>query len=143
AYLAPAAAEVIFGNPRGILAWGPGPGEARAVKGGYKVTATWAFASGSHHASWLGCHVPVLEENGTPRLDKTGTPVVKTMLFPKSSTTFTDIWHTLALRGTGSAQWAVADLFVPEDYSLHAPSRGGDAVKREDGLLYCFSNLLL
>jgi alkylation response protein AidB-like acyl-CoA dehydrogenase len=143
AYLAPAAAKTIFGGPRGILAWGPGPGEARAVAGGYRVTATWAFASGSHHASWLGCHVPVVEEDGGPRLDRNGAPVVRTMLFPKSSTRFTDIWHTLGLRGTGSDQFAVTDLFVPEEYSLHAPSRGGDAVRREQGLLYCFSNLLL
>ncbi len=143
AYLSPAAAKEIFGGPRGILAWGPGPGEARIAPGGYRVTATWAFASGSHHSSWLGCHVPVVEADGKPRLDKSGNPVVKTMLFPKSSTKFTDIWHTLGLRGTGSDQWSVTDLFVPEEYSLHAPSRGGDAVSREDGLLYRFSNLLL
>ncbi len=143
AYLAPAAAKAIFGGPRGILAWGPGPGEARAAPGGYRVTATWAFASGSHHASWLGCHVPVVEADGKPRLDQAGDPIVRTMLFPKSSTKFTDIWHTLGLRGTGSDQFAVTDLFVPEEFSLHAPSRGGDAVRREQGLLYCFSNLLL
>jgi alkylation response protein AidB-like acyl-CoA dehydrogenase len=143
AYLAPAAAKEIFGGPRGILAWGPGPGEARIAPGGYRVTATWAFASGSHHASWLGCHVPVLDADGTPQLDKSGTPIVKTMLFPKTSTRFTDIWHTLGLRGTGSDQFAVTDLFVPEEFSLHAPSRGGDAVRRELGLLYSFSNLQL
>ncbi|HVC52167.1 MAG TPA: acyl-CoA dehydrogenase family protein [Stellaceae bacterium] len=143
AYLAPPAAKEIFGGPRGILAWGPGPGEARMAPGGYRVTATWAFASGSHHASWLGCHVPVLDADGTPQLDKSGTPIVKTMLFPKTSTRFTDIWHTLGLRGTGSDQFSVSDLFVPEEFSLHAPSRGGDAVRREPGLLYCFSNLQL
>jgi alkylation response protein AidB-like acyl-CoA dehydrogenase len=143
AYLAPEAAKAIFGGPRGILAWGPGPGEARAVPGGYRVTATWAFASGSHHASWLGCHTPVVAPDGKPLLDKGGNQVVRTMLFPKSSTKFTDIWHTLGLRGTGSDQFGVTDLFVPEAYSLHAPSRGGDAVRREQGLLYAFSNLLL
>ncbi|MGC2411502.1 MAG: acyl-CoA dehydrogenase family protein, partial [Stellaceae bacterium] len=86
AYLAPEAAREIFGHPRGILAWGPGPGEARAVAGGYQVTATWAFASGSHHASWLGCHVPVIDADGRPRLKADGTPEVRTMLFPKSVT---------------------------------------------------------
>ncbi|HKS88902.1 MAG TPA: acyl-CoA dehydrogenase family protein, partial [Stellaceae bacterium] len=47
AHLAPAAAREIFGGPRGILAWGPGPGEARVAPGGYRVTASWSFASGS------------------------------------------------------------------------------------------------
>jgi alkylation response protein AidB-like acyl-CoA dehydrogenase len=47
AYLEPEAACEIFGGPRGILAWGPGPGAARIVDGGYRVTASWSFASGS------------------------------------------------------------------------------------------------
>src|SRR5437764_10097532 len=66
AYLAPEAAREIFGGPHGILAWGPGPGVARVAPGGYRVTASWSFASGSHHASWLGCHVPVIEADGKP-----------------------------------------------------------------------------
>lgn len=144
AYLDPAVACEIFGGKRGILAWGPGPGEARAVEGGYRVTATWAFASGSHHASWLGCHAPVVESNGTPRLGKGGAQVVRTMLFPKSATRFTDIWHTMGLRGTGSDQYSVTDLFVPDAYTLPSvASRSEEAVRREDGLLYRFSSLQL
>src|SRR5580704_4741111 len=86
ALLAPEIAREIFGGARGILAWGPGPGEARVAPGGYRVTASWSFASGSQHASWLGCHVPIVEADGTPRLRPDGTPAVRTMLFPKTST---------------------------------------------------------
>src|SRR6266853_667847 len=142
AYLAPEIAREIFGGPRGILAWGPGPGEARVVPGGYRVTAQWAFASGSHHASWLGCHVPVIEADGKPRLRGDGNPVVLTMLFPKSATKFTDIWHTIGLRGTGSDQYSVTDLFVPEGYAVDVLSRR-DMPAREEGLLYRFSSLTL
>jgi len=142
AYLAPEAAREIFGGPRGILAWGPGPGEARAAAGGYRVTAQWSFASGSHHASWLGCHVPVAEADGRPRLRGDGTPVVLTMLFPKSVTKFTDIWHTIGLRGTGSDQYSVTDLFVPEEHAVDVLSRR-DMTAREPGLLYRFSSLSL
>ncbi|MGE5271850.1 MAG: acyl-CoA dehydrogenase family protein [Thiohalocapsa sp.] len=142
AFLPPEAAREIFGGPRGILAWGPGPGEARIVVGGYRVTASWSFASGSHHASWLGCHVPLIEADGRPRLQADGTPVVRTMLFPKSATTFTDIWHTIGLRGTGSDQYSVKDLFVPQAYSIDVLSRRGDKA-REEGLLYRFSSLIL
>jgi len=59
--------------------------------------------------------VPVIEADGKPRCNSDGTPVVRTMLFPKSATEFTDIWHTIGLRGTGSDQYTVKDLFVPED----------------------------
>ena len=142
AYLAPEAAREIFGGPRGILAWGPGPGEAHAVPGGYRVTATWAFTSGGQLASWLGCHVPVIEADGRKRLQPDGTPVVRTMLFPKSATQFTDMWHTIGLRGTASNQYSVKDLFVPEDYSVDVLSRR-DMAAREPGLLYRFSSLML
>ena len=142
AHLAPEAAREMFGGPRGILAWGPGPGEARIVPSGYRVTASWSFASGSHHASWLGCHVPVIEANGAPRLNGAGTPVVRTMLFPKSATKFTDIWHTIGLRGTGSDQYSVKDLFVPEAYSIDVLSRR-ETPAGEARLLYRFSSLTM
>jgi alkylation response protein AidB-like acyl-CoA dehydrogenase len=141
-HLKPEIAREIFGGPRGILAWGPGPGEARVAPGGYRVTATWAFASGSQLATWLGCHVPVIEADGRPRLHEDGTPVVRTMLFPKSATEFTDMWRTIGLRGTASNQYAVKDLFVPEDYSVDVLSRRA-APRGEPGLLYRFSNLQL
>src|SRR5439155_17431804 len=142
AYLAAEVAREIFGGKRGILAWGPGPGEAQIVPGGYRVTATWAFASGSHHATWPRCHVPVIDANGRPRLNPNGTPVIRTMLFPKSATQFTDIWQTIGLRGTGSDQYSVKDLFVPEDHSVDVLSRR-DMKAREEGLLYRFSSLVL
>ena len=143
ALLAPDIAREIFGGPHGILAWGPGPGEARVAPGGYRVTASWSFASGSQHATWLGCHVPVLESDGKPRLRADGTPIIRTMLFPKSSTEFTDIWHTIGLRGTASNQYSVKDLFVPEAYSVDVLSRRDGAATREPGLLYRFSSLSL
>ena len=61
AYLAPEVVQDIFGPDTGILAWGPGPGEAKAVPGGYRVSGSFQFASGSRLATWLGCHVPVPE----------------------------------------------------------------------------------
>jgi hypothetical protein len=56
AYLAPETAREIFGPSTGILAWGPpgAPYEAQPVEGGYRISGKWRFASGSHHATWLG-----------------------------------------------------------------------------------------
>jgi alkylation response protein AidB-like acyl-CoA dehydrogenase len=139
AYLEPDAAYEIFGGPRGILAWGPGPGTARVAEGGYRVTASWSFASGSHNATWLGCHVPIVEANGSPRLNPDGSPVVRTMLFPKSNARMTDIWHVIGLKGTGSDKFSVEDVFVPQ---RHTATRD-DETRREQGLLYCFSSLQL
>ena len=140
AYLDHAAAREIFGTPHGILAWGPGPGEARVVDGGFRVTARFSFASGSHEASWLGAHLPIVERGGRPRLYRDGGPVVHTLLFPKSAAAMTDIWHVVGLRGTGSDQYAVEDLFVPAAFCV---DRDDPGARREGGLLYKFSNLQL
>src|ERR1700746_1922270 len=51
AHLDPEVALEIFGGKRGIVAWGPpGPAEARAVAGGYRLSGPWSFGSGRHHA---------------------------------------------------------------------------------------------
>jgi len=128
AYLNEAAAHEIFGPATGILAWGPpgAPFEARPVEGGYRISGTWRFASGSHHASWLGAHMRV-EGRKAPR----------TMLFPKSSVTMHDIWNTVGLRGTGSDEYVVENLFVPEHHSI---SRDDPHERREAGLLYRFTS---
>jgi alkylation response protein AidB-like acyl-CoA dehydrogenase len=139
AYLEPQAAREVFGPPRGIVAWGPpgSGGEARAVAGGYRLSGSWSFASGSHHASWLGAHVPILDGDGTPRLRPDGGPVIRTLLFPKREAEFTDIWHVVGLRGTGSDQYTVKDLFVPEAFAV---LRDSTVKPREPGTLYKFSS---
>jgi alkylation response protein AidB-like acyl-CoA dehydrogenase len=139
AYLGAEAAREIFGGPRGILAWGPGPGKARRVRGGYRVTASWSFASGSHHATWLGCHVPIYGEDGEQLCDPDGTAIIRTALFPKSKAEMTDIWHVIGLKGTGSDKYSVTDLFVPEQYVVARD----EGTRREPGLLYRFSSLQL
>src|ERR1035438_10273536 len=58
AYLEPHVAREIFGPEKGILAWGPpGPYEAIPVDGGFRITGTWRFASGSQNATYLGAHI--------------------------------------------------------------------------------------
>src|SRR5262249_40891684 len=113
------------------------PGEARADPGGYLHTGTWSCASGSHHATWLGAHVAILAEDGRPRRRPDGSPVVRTLLFPKASARFADIWHVIGLRGTGSDSYTVSDLFVPEAYTV---LREAAARPRQPGLLYAFSS---
>ncbi len=136
AYLDPAVTREIFGPDTGILAWGPGPGEARAVPGGFKVNGNFDFASGSRLASWLGAHVPVIEPNGTRRLGSNGKPITHTMFFPKSSATVRDTWQVMGLRGTGSDSYTLTDLFVPESYAL---ARDSSRQPRVPGKLYVFT----
>jgi indole-3-acetate monooxygenase len=61
AYMASEVAGEIWGGARDVVAWGQGPGaKARRTEGGWRVTGTWRFASGSRHATWLGGMCPHL-----------------------------------------------------------------------------------
>jgi alkylation response protein AidB-like acyl-CoA dehydrogenase len=141
AYLSEAAAREMFGGPRDALAWGQTPG-ARAVRteGGWRLTCHGSFASGSRHCSWLGAHVPTLEADGTPRRTEDGKPIERTMLFPRARAKITDTWQVVGLCGTGSDDYEVTDLFIPD---AHAIARDHPAERREPGLTYRFSSLTI
>jgi indole-3-acetate monooxygenase len=135
AYLDLPVAHAIFGgDPRAVLAWGPGP-KVKAVEceGGYRVTGVWAFASGGRHATWLGAHCPIFNADGSPRLDDHGVPQERTMLVRSEDAAWTDIWNTVGLRGTASDQFALNDFFVRTDHSI---TREFDRECRENGPLY-------
>jgi alkylation response protein AidB-like acyl-CoA dehydrogenase len=140
AYLAPPVARRVFGGERDVLAWGQARGRARAVKepGGWCVTGTWLFASGSRHATWLGGHCPTFEPDGTQHYEADGTPVERTMLFPREAARIDDVWQVIGLRGTGSDTYSVEDMFVADEYSV---TRDKDEERREPGLLYRFTTL--
>lgn len=141
AYLSPDIVREIFGPHDAVLAWGPvqpGAGSrAVAVDGGFRVTGTWTFASGSRHATWLGAMAPVHETDDTPRLDAAGKPVVRTMLFPRARATITDVWQVMGLRGTGSDNYSVSDEFVATERAFARLP----AECRETGRLYRFSTV--
>ena len=135
AYLDLPVAHAIFGgDPRAVLAWGPGP-KVRAVEcdGGYRVTGVWSFASGGRHATWLGAHCPIYQADGSPRLDADGRQQERTMLVRTEDVAWTDIWNTVGLRGTASDQFALDDHFVRSDHSI---TRQFDQECRESGPLY-------
>jgi alkylation response protein AidB-like acyl-CoA dehydrogenase len=141
AYLELDVAREMFGVPEGILAWGPPLPDTKArgdvVDGGYRVTASWQFASGSRQASWLGGSVPVFEADGSPRKTPGGTTESRMMLFPKSSATITDVWRVIGLRGTGSDQYAISELFVPAERTFIRER----VATRETGPLYRVSTI--
>ena len=142
AYLEPAVAQEIFGGAEAVLAWGPGAAHATAsaVQGGYRVSGSWPYASGSRHAQWLGGHAQLLDAEGKPCLGPDGKPAERTLLFPRAKAEIKDVWHVVGLKGTGSDTYTVTDLFVPARYSF---TRESTADRRESGPLYRFTTFQL
>jgi alkylation response protein AidB-like acyl-CoA dehydrogenase len=105
-------------------------GRARAANGGHRIEGRWDFASGVNHARWLMCPC-VIWEDAKPMRTPAGAPMTRIFWVPADRATILDTWRTLGLRGTGSHDFTIEDVFVPED---HSAAMGAPA--REEGLLY-------
>jgi alkylation response protein AidB-like acyl-CoA dehydrogenase len=142
AYLDPAVAGPMFGDDRrALLNWGPQGRTAKAIvaDGGYRVTGRWPFASGSRHAKFMAAHTHVYEADGTtPHLAADGQPEERTFIFPRTDAEIIDNWYVMGLKGTGSDNYAVHDLFVPTERSMTVFGRN-PAERRVDGPLYLFT----
>ncbi|MGW6701480.1 3-hydroxy-9,10-secoandrosta-1,3,5(10)-triene-9,17-dione monooxygenase oxygenase subunit [Nocardia sp. NPDC055049] len=93
-------------------------GAGQAVDGGYIVRGSWAWSSGSDHATWAVLGGPVI---------KNGKPVdFGSFLIPRSDYRIDDVWNVVGLRGTGSNTVVVEDIFVPSHrfLSFRAMSEG-------------------
>jgi indole-3-acetate monooxygenase len=105
------------GSGRLILAMSLGriAGKAVKVEGGYRISGRWPFASGSPFATWLGGMSFVSREDGSPVLDASGQPRRLLAIWPADQARLIDTWDGLGLRGTGSGDFEISDLFVPDD----------------------------
>ena len=107
------AREAVADAARPVVgAWFP-PGRADAVEGGYRVTGQWAFASTCHYAQYY-MGMGVIHDGGDPRVGPDGNPSLVMVFFPTGDGHIVENWDTLGMRGTGSNDLAVDDVFVPD-----------------------------
>jgi 3-hydroxy-9,10-secoandrosta-1,3,5(10)-triene-9,17-dione monooxygenase len=73
-----------------------------------RLSGRWGFASGCLHCNWalLGAFAPPAVPGGAPEW--------RIYLVPKSDYRIVDVWHTAGLKGTGSNDIVIDDVFVPE-----------------------------
>jgi alkylation response protein AidB-like acyl-CoA dehydrogenase len=111
-------------DPVGVSAGSANPrGRAVAVPGGYRVTGHWFFASGCMHSSLLHGACKVFDGD-VPRRRANGDQDVRIAYFhPKSLARIIDTWHVSGMRGTGSHDIEVEDVFVPEEHTFSALDR--------------------
>ena len=97
-------------------------GKAVPVDGGYLLTGRWSFASGVRHSDWISAGARVSSEDA-------GRPAQIRATIRTSEVKIHDNWQVMGLRGTGSCDFSVEDLFIPEqfayDVSITEPLRGG------------------
>ena len=118
----PLRAEVL-GDERTLVAGGVNPRGLRAVvaEGGIVLDGRVPFASGSPHATWLAAFA-LLDE---------GPPIVA-LIRPAEAEPL-DSWHVAGMRATGSNDWAIRDVVVPDGRWFRATTIGSperDAMTR-------------
>lgn len=123
AYLDPATATELFGGrkiPPVIAGQGAPNGRAVAEGHGFRLSGKWGYASGLKHADYIHTGAVVIE-NGAPRLiPGTNQPDYRTFIVPVSEARLDGNWDVLGLRATGSIDYVIDDVFVPEAYT-HSP----------------------
>jgi alkylation response protein AidB-like acyl-CoA dehydrogenase len=133
-WLSPEVGREFGGRPANLRVAGsfrPG-GRAWPTEGGYRVRGHWSLASGIDHANWLYC--PCIVMNGDqPLLTDAGAARARTMWIPSTNATIQDTWSVVGLRGTGSHDFVVDDVFVPSAHTSFAgdkPLEGGPLYTR-------------
>ena len=108
-------------------------GQGTAVPGGYRVTGSWSFGSGTGHSEYV-CAGFFPMDDGEMRWASEGFPEMTVAVIPREEITFKDGWHVQGLKGTGSYDYSVEDVFVPEHrtFALFAqePRRGNSPAGR-------------
>jgi len=106
--------DEIFGTDPGMLIPGvPSPrGTCQRTAGGYMLNGRWPYASGADHGEWvlIGCR-GIRNDAGEscPSL---------IVVMPKSGVVIDDTWYTLGMRGTGSKDLVLDNVFIPDRYAV-------------------------
>jgi alkylation response protein AidB-like acyl-CoA dehydrogenase len=113
AYLQDSAVNELYGGDRLPVIAGQGtrPGNAVPQDGGFLLSGSWSFGSGLLHSSHT--HSLAIIE---------GTREARIFVAPVEKATFLDNWDVLGLRATGSIDYAMDNVFVPEEFTHFATS---------------------
>ena len=111
-----------------VLAGMLGPmGQAVRVDDGFEVSGHYQFASGSGHSNWIGAGTTEMVD-GEPAVSELGLPAMRVAFVPRDQVDFQGNWDVLGLRGTGSYDYELDRVPVPEAFTfllLEATKRRG------------------
>jgi len=108
-------------------------GQGTVVDGGYLLNGSWSFGSGTGHSEYVAAgFLPI--DNGEMRWISEGLPEMHVAVLPREEINFKDGWHVQGLKGTGSYDYSVENVFVPKSrtFELFArqPHRGTSPATR-------------
>jgi indole-3-acetate monooxygenase len=116
AYLQDAAVKEMFSGERLPVVAGQGtrPGTAKTDGDGFRLSGDWSFASGIKHSQWIHT-LGIIEETGEPRI----------FVLPVEKAELIETWDVMGLKATGSIDYKIRDVFVPETFTHLGPVEEG------------------
>ena len=84
------------------------PLSATSTNGGYRISGRAPFVSNCHDADWISSTVLVDEDSAA------GEPEMRMVYFPREGCEIIDTWNVMGMRGTGSHDISVTDVYVPK-----------------------------
>ncbi|GAA2556662.1 MULTISPECIES: acyl-CoA dehydrogenase family protein [Streptomyces] len=91
-------------------------GRAERVDGGYRLSGRWQFGSGITHADWVISGAFIYEDGEPYLVDGAHDSIL--LMVPQADVEIIDTWNTTGLAGSGSCDYAIHDVFVPEGRTL-------------------------
>ncbi len=108
-------------------------GQGTAVDGGYLLNGSWSFGSGTGHSEYVAAGFFPMD-NGEMRWVSEGLPDMQVAVLPRAEINFKDGWHVQGLKGTGSYDYSVENVFVPKSRTfglfVREPHRGASPATR-------------
>jgi indole-3-acetate monooxygenase len=93
------------------------PGQIQKTDGGYRISGRWKFGSGCQNADVILVGA-VLCEAGKPVLGPSSAPQLLQIALRPSEVNILDTWRVTGLRGTGSHDFTIDNLFVSAERAL-------------------------
>ena len=97
------------------------PIKAVAVDGGYRLTGRVPFVSNCHDATWFGVSAIVMDGD-QPQLRVNGKAEMILSYMPMDLCNIIGTWAVMGMRGTGSDDVEVTDVFVPSRRTFSLPA---------------------
>jgi indole-3-acetate monooxygenase len=85
------------------------PLKATSTNGGYRISGRAPFVSNCYDADWILSMVVVDEDDSAGE-----EPEMRMVYFPSEECEIIDTWDVMGMRGTGSNDISVSDVFVPK-----------------------------
>lgn len=102
--------------------------DVRKADGGFVVSGSWPWASGSWHADWALLGIAIVDDQGAE--------IDQALAFvPMSEVSIEETWFVAGMKGTGSNTMVAEEVFIPEHrmYSVSRALEGVYACEHPDG----------